>query len=203
MPAFVFKAKGERRVFVGDQSESCKDITALSLKSPFEKGYILDWDCLQDLLERAFSELLKANKGLTTKGSYCICTQPPITFSSVNRRICDLLFNSYGVGFVCIAPSPLLTHLRHISLHPRSVGASSKCGIVVDAGFSFTHIVPIVDGKVVTPAVIRCTIGGKFLTNYLKELVSYRAWNMMDDYYLINDVKVSMFTLGRVSLKED
>ncbi len=32
-------------------------------------------------------------------------------------------------------------------------------------------------------------MGGKLLTNLLKETVSYRAWNMLDETYIMNDVK--------------
>jgi actin-related protein 6 len=32
-------------------------------------------------------------------------------------------------------------------------------------------------------------VGGKLLTNQLKELVSYRQWNMMDETFIVNDVK--------------
>lgn len=35
----------------------------------------------------------------------------------------------------------------------------------------------------------RLNIGGKFLTNHLKEVISYRHYNMMDETYLINKVK--------------
>ena len=35
----------------------------------------------------------------------------------------------------------------------------------------------------------RLNVGGKFLTNYLKEVISYRHYNMMDETYLINNVK--------------
>ena len=34
----------------------------------------------------------------------------------------------------------------------------------------------------------RVDIGGKLLTNYLKELVSYRQWNMMDDTMIVSKV---------------
>ena len=83
--------------------------------------------------------------------------------------------------------------------------------IVVDSGFSFTHVVPILNGSIVWDAVkrffaispsqlnyspshrallsSRIDIGGKLLTNHLKELVSYRQWNMMDQTYIMNDVK--------------
>jgi actin-related protein len=35
----------------------------------------------------------------------------------------------------------------------------------------------------------RVNVGGKLLTNYLKELVSYRQWNMMDEFLLMNQVQ--------------
>jgi hypothetical protein len=31
-------------------------------------------------------------------------------------------------------------------------------------------------------------VGGKLLTNYLKETLSYRQWNMMDEFKLIDQV---------------
>jgi actin-related protein len=45
---------------------------------------------------------------------------------------------------------------------------------VVDAGFSFTHALPLFDGQVLLDGVRRINLGGKALTNYFKELVSYR-----------------------------
>ena len=42
------------------------------------------------------------------------------------------------------------------------------------AGFSFTHAVPMCDGRALPGAIRRINVGGKALTNYFKELVSYR-----------------------------
>ncbi|KAF1793478.1 Actin-related protein 6 [Phytophthora cactorum] len=50
--------------------------------------------------------------------------------------------------------------------------STSSCHLVVDSGFSFTHVVPVIDGKVYLPGVRRINVGGKLLTNYLKEIVS-------------------------------
>ncbi len=49
----------------------------------------------------------------------------------------------------------------------------------------------------------RLNIGGKLLTNFLKELVSYRQWNMMDEFLLMNQVKeqlcyVSLDVIGEL-----
>ena len=35
----------------------------------------------------------------------------------------------------------------------------------------------------------RIDVGGKLLTNHLKELVSFRQWNMMEETCIVNDVK--------------
>ena len=48
---------------------------------------------------------------------------------------------------------------------------------------------PLYQGRPIQQAIRRLEIGGKFLTNYLKELVSIRHYNMSDETHLINEVK--------------
>ncbi len=61
--------------------------------------------------------------------------------------------------------------------------------LVVDTGYSFTHIVPFYKGNVILEGVRRINVGGKHLTNYLKEIISYRQLMVMDETYVINSVK--------------
>jgi actin-related protein len=63
-------------------------------------------------------------------------------------------------------------------------------GCVLDVGFSFAHASPVFDGRVADHHVKRLNLGGRALTNYLKELISYRQWNVMDEFALIEDVKL-------------
>ncbi|KAJ3319904.1 Actin- protein 6 [Blyttiomyces sp. JEL0837] len=66
-----------------------------------------------------------------------------------------------------------------------------ECMLVIDAGFSSTNIVPVVRGGLVEKSLRRINVGGKLLTNHLKELISYRQWNMMDETYIVNHIKKS------------
>lgn len=37
--------------------------------------------------------------------------------------------------------------------------------------------------------MVSIDVGGKLLTNHLKEMVSYRQWNMMEETHIMNEVK--------------
>lgn len=64
-----------------------------------------------------------------------------------------------------------------------------ECLLVIDTSYSDTTILPLYNGKLVQSAVRRLTVGGKLLTNYLKELSSLRHYNMMEETYLLNEIK--------------
>lgn len=48
---------------------------------------------------------------------------------------------------------------------------------------------PLFNSRPINQAIRRLDIGGKFLTNHLKELVSIRQYNMLDETHLMNEVK--------------
>lgn len=61
--------------------------------------------------------------------------------------------------------------------------------LVVDSGYSHTTVTPVYKGQALQRAIRRLDIGGKHLTNYLKEIVSMRQYNMVDETYIMNEVK--------------
>lgn len=72
---------------------------------------------------------------------------------------------------------------------PNSRVLPVECLLVIDSGYSHTTITPLYHGRPIQQAIRRIDIGGKFMTNFLKELVSIRYYNMSDETYLINEVK--------------
>lgn len=72
---------------------------------------------------------------------------------------------------------------------PEKATLPAECVLVIDSGYSHTTITPIVHGRPIQQAIRRLDVGGKFLTNYLKELVSIRHYNMVDETHLMNEVK--------------
>ena len=64
-----------------------------------------------------------------------------------------------------------------------------ECLLVIDSGYSHTTVTPLYRGRPIQQAIRRLDIGGKLLTNVLKELVSIRHYNMLDETYIMNEVK--------------
>lgn len=89
----------------------------------------------------------------------------------------QMVFEEYGFASFAALPAQPLSLRAWAAERPDLPAAAAGVGVVVDAGFSFTHAVPLCDGRVLWPSVRRINLGGKALTNYLKELVSYR-WDV-------------------------
>jgi actin-related protein 6 len=115
-----------------------------------------------------------------------------MNFEPIQESMEEVLFETYGFGALHrTVPHPLVK-LGHSSPPSSSGGGgrpSANIALVVDTGFSFTSVCGVMSDKVIMNSVKRIDVGGKLLTNYLKEIVSYRAFNMMDETALINDVK--------------
>ena len=115
--------------------------------------------------------------------------EPLFNLSSIQKSTDELVFEDFGFQSLCVGNSPAFTHAYQAYKFPTSLLARGKTSLVVDSRFSFTHAAPVYQNKLVTTSAKRINLGGKALTNYLKELVSYRAWNVMDETYIMEDVK--------------
>ncbi|KAK6543288.1 Actin- protein 6, variant 2 [Orbilia ellipsospora] len=106
-----------------------------------------------------------------------------------------MVFEEYEFGAYYRCPASQLIAWNDIGQLFES-GASpqhnaAECVLVVDSGYSFTTIMPVINGKPFQASIRRIDVGGKVLTNYLKEMFSIRQLNMMDETYIVNEVKES------------
>ncbi|KAL1895666.1 Actin-related protein 6 [Sporothrix stenoceras] len=69
-----------------------------------------------------------------------------------------------------------------------SFGAA-EIRLIIDTGYSFTTVTPVLHGRPVHRAVRRLDVGGKLLTNYLTKLLSVRHYDMRHDTYIVNEMK--------------
>lgn len=108
----------------------------------------------------------------------------------------QVVFEEFGFAACAKLPAASLAAHRYRATEAAASQGGGEggpdCALVVDSGFSFTHVVPYYGGRAVRGGVRRVNVGGKLLTNFLKETVSYRQWNMMDEFQLMNDAKEAL-----------
>ncbi|KAJ1974800.1 Actin- protein 6 [Dimargaris verticillata] len=180
-PNLVGRDQRTRQVYVADELHSHPSWSGLSIKSPFEKGYIINWDPELTIWDRLFSDPVLATDPAATS---LIMTEPVLNLGNVQEAYDQILYEEFGFARLFRTPaSTLAVHNPVQALWPSpgftgsAVADQQSDGIlVVDIGHSATHIIPM-------------DVGGKLLTNYLKETVSFRQWNMMDETALMNHVK--------------
>lgn len=138
----VCKAKSERRrLFIGDQLDECKDCSGLFYILPFNKGYLMN----MDIERQIFDHMLKKNLEATgLKDKTFLFTEPYFNFRQIQENMLEVFFEEYQFGRLAKSNPAYLSMINHTkdSYH-------RQCCLVVDSGYSFTHIVPFINGKIV------------------------------------------------------
>ncbi|KAJ3186285.1 Actin- protein 6 [Gaertneriomyces sp. JEL0708] len=175
----IAKSKVTKRTFIGDELSDCTEFSGLMLRTPFERGYLTTWETQRTLWQRLLSkDVLNCDPTEHT----LLLTEPCFNLPNIQQQYDEIIFEEFSFAAYNRSCAPFLCSFA-------GPPASSECTLVVDSGYSFTHIVPICNGQVIWKAVRRIDVGGKLLTNQLKELISFRQWNMMDEVYLVNHIK--------------
>ncbi|KAI0263934.1 actin family [Gloeopeniophorella convolvens] len=181
VPNAIVRSKGDKATYFGHELAACRDFATLSYRLPFERGYLVDWDAQKAIWDGVFSDQVL---NVDTAETALLLTEPYFNLPNIQEVYDQFVFEEYEFqSYLCAPPAALVPHA------PLFGQPAPACTLVVDAGFSFTHVVPLLDGAVVWRAVRRIDVGGKLLTNHLKALVSFRQWNMMDETHVMNDVK--------------
>ncbi|XP_071850588.1 actin-related protein 6-like [Apostichopus japonicus] len=178
----IAKAKSERRKqFIGNQYEDCRDLSGLYYLLPFQKGYLVNWDVQRQIWEHVFS---KDVNSLEPSETTMVITEPYFNFSAIQESMNEVFFEEYKFKALHRTNAGTLSAYLQMTDKPQE-----QCCLVVESGYSFTHIAPYHKGKKVSSAIRRINVGGKLLTNHLKEILSYRQLHVMDETYVINQVK--------------
>lgn len=201
IPNCKMKVKSERqRQYIGDQINDCKDCSGMYYILPHQKGFIVNWDTQREIWEYLFTRKFR---NLDPKETDLIMTDPYFNFKPIQNNTDEILFEEYGFHSILRTNTGYLSAMNHKSNNtkldtttdlPTAEDSFPLACLVVDSGFSFTHIAPYVHSDKygflkLKKAVRRIDVGGKALTNHLKEIISYRQMNVMDETYVINQCK--------------
>ncbi|KAL3642960.1 Actin-related protein 6 [Castilleja foliolosa] len=186
VPNCTARPSSSKKWLLADQLLSPdEDLTSATLRRPFDRGYLINPDLQASIWAHLFTNLLKIHP----HNSSLLLTEPLFTLPSIQRSVDEIIFEEFNFKALFVSDTPSLVHLYEASRRPYGLVSKAQCSLVVDCGFSFTHAAPVFQNFTLNYGVKRMDLGGKALTNYLKELVSYRSVNVMDESFIMDDVK--------------
>lgn len=199
----ITRATNDRKTFIGNQIYNAKDFSGLQFRRPIEKGQLVNWEGQKAIwdhmfygTETALTRPSSKNKRMVVNPSdtSLVLTEMPLSLPALSSNMDQIVFEEYGFESYYRCTPASLVPWNNISeelfnTKKNSTSPVAECTLVIDSGFSATHIIPVICGEVYWPAVQRITVGGKMLTNYLRETCSFRYYNMMNDTYIMNLVK--------------
>lgn len=142
---------------------------------------MVNWGLQKEVWNRIFRHVVHANPPDT----HLLLTEPLLNLPNVQDTMHQVIFEEYGFRSAYCCPPSVLSCWQACQSTGSGGGmgmgatsaAAARAGaaLVVDAGFSSTTVAPFFDGRLLESSVRRINLGGKLLTNYFKELVSYRC----------------------------
>ncbi|CAD5211274.1 unnamed protein product [Bursaphelenchus okinawaensis] len=181
IPNTIYKFRSEkRRVFVADEIEDYNDKTKVYYSLAHEKGYLVNWNVEYEVWDRLFGP---DKLNVDFEDTRLLLTDINSIVPAFKDNVEEIVFESYQ--FNALNKTAAANLVAQHSLTQRN---KQSC-IVVDSGFSFTHILPYYDGGLISNSIVRLDIGGKALTNQLKEWISYRQLEVRDETYIMNQCK--------------
>uniref|UniRef100_A0A8C5BMP0 Actin related protein 6 n=1 Tax=Gadus morhua TaxID=8049 RepID=A0A8C5BMP0_GADMO len=148
VPNCQFRSKTSRlKTFTANQLDEIKDPSGLFYILPFQKGYLVNWDVQRKVWDHLFGkELMKVDFADTS----VIVSEPLYNFSSIQESMNEILFEEYQFQSVLRINAGSMSAHHYIQMNP-----SVLCCLVVDSGYSFTHITPYCRGRKMKKGICR------------------------------------------------
>ncbi|KAL8810583.1 MAG: hypothetical protein Q9200_002453 [Gallowayella weberi] len=181
----------DKKVWVGSEIETIRDFGEVAFRRPVEKGYLVNWEAEKAIWDSMFL-VQKSKLHCDPRDTNLILTEAPNTPAALQSNCDQVVFEEYE--FASYRPSLNAYHdiqdLFGAPARDMNVPALPiECVLVIDSGFSHTTVTPIYKGRAIQQAIRRLDVGGKLLTNYLKEILSIRHYNLMNEEHLVNEAK--------------
>ncbi|WWD21521.1 actin-like protein ARP6 [Kwoniella shandongensis] len=183
-PNSIARSRTEKKVYVSDEIDDCKDLSGIVYRRPFDRGMLVNWDAEKMIWDRVFSP---AGMNVNPTETSLLVTEPYFNLPNIAETYDQMVFEEWEFSsYFRSTPAALIPYG---GLFENDQGIPPECMIVVDVGYSYTHIIPFRDGQIIWEHVKRIDVGGKLLTNHLKHLISFRQWNMIDQTHVVNAVR--------------
>ena len=167
-----------REIMYGDEVTPFRAL--LEVSYPIEEGRVKNWEDFAALWEYTLHSRMGIGKdGLNEKKM--LVTEAALNPKKNREKMAELIFERYGFGGCMFESQALLSLMCE----------GCTTGVVFDSGDGVSHVIPVVEGYILTHGVRRLNLAGRHVTNYLVRLLmrSGYAFNSSADFETVRDIK--------------
>ncbi|XP_078533996.1 actin-like protein 7B [Lissotriton helveticus] len=139
----------------------------LKLVNPLQHGIVVDWNCVQDILEYIF----KKEMNIAPEEHAALVSDPPLGPITNREKYSEMMFEVFGSPAIHIANQSILSMY--------SYGRIS--GLVIETGHGVSYVVPIHEGYMVPNLTKRVDYAGSDVSKYLKQLLNDAGHSFTDE----------------------
>ncbi|KAJ4403437.1 Actin- protein 6 [Didymella pomorum] len=187
IPNCIARSHRDKCTYTASELDDCKDFGELAFRRPVEKGFIVNWEAEKAIWEHEFMGAKEALR-CEPRETNLVLMEKPNCPKELQKNCDEIVFEQFEFTayYRCVGPTMAAYHFPEAASPSPS---PQECLLVIDTSYTDTTILPLYNGKLLQSAARRLTVGGKLLTNYMKELSSLRHYNMMEETYLLNEIK--------------
>lgn len=148
-PNLTAKVKKSMQYLVADQVLQYQNGALLEFTRPFEKGYLTNWQSEIEIWSYLFSV---SNLKCYPADTSLVVTEPLLNPTTIQSDMNEIVFEYFGFKEYVHRPSAWFSANSCMNYHQYDIENLPSC-VIIDSGFSFTHIVPFVNGKCCRKAV--------------------------------------------------
>ncbi|XP_075718917.1 actin-like protein 7A [Rhinoderma darwinii] len=163
-----------KEYFIGKE----RDISSISqqLVNPLRHGIIVEWDCIEAILEYLFVKEMK----ILPEEHAVQLSDPPLSPITNREKYAEMVFETFNI------PAFYIAHQSRLSMY--SYGKTS--GLVVECGHGVSYVVPIIEGKILSNITGRVDYAGADITKYLTQILNGAGHKFQEEQLaIIEDLK--------------
>ena len=165
----------DQDVSIGHAATELAKSKEYSLLYPIRHGQVCDWDLMERFWQSSIFDYLKCEP----EDHLFLLTEPPLNPPENRAMTAEILFESFNVAGLHIAVQAVLALAASWAASPAIAHGSttkpSLTGTVIDSGDGVTHVIPVVDGFVISSAIQSVPIAGREITFYIQSLLRERG----------------------------
>jgi len=181
-------------LLLGDQLDQILIEKEYMYTKPLTRGVLVNLDHELQIWDDLLNKVLKLDESALSFGKlkdFMInMTFPVFIPTKLREKMIEVMFEYYGFGGFYPVAGPEM--VKEYAKEEFKDSIDPRFQVVVESGHSATYVAPFFCDEMINYAIKKIDVGGRLLTNCLKQAISFRHIDLSHEYRLVNDIKEKM-----------